>query len=186
MAPYFLTTLVFLLGPIQRVTGMGRPSFSERIAAAGTANEHRIPVRTPTHVVALVELETGVLVELVVSFDVWADETTFEVFGTEGTLLLPNPNWLDGELRIRSGESRDEVVHEGDPVRGRGLGIAELADAVTEGREPRPGSRLAFHVLDAALSVLDAAAAGRHVLVSSTCGRPAPLSAAERELLVSR
>ena len=185
MGPYFLTALVFLLGPVERVTGAARASFSERVVAPGTPHEHRIPVRTPTHVVAALELETGAVVELVVSFDVWADETTFEIFGTEGTLLLPNPNWLDGELRIRSVANLEEVVHGGKPVRGgRGLGIAELADALTEGREPRLGGNLAFHVLDAALSVLDAAREGRHVHVSSTCERPAPLSPSERDLFV--
>jgi predicted dehydrogenase len=186
MGPYFLTALVFLLGPVERVTGAGRASFAERVVAAGTPDEHRIPVRTPTHVVAALELGTGVVVELLVSFDVWAEETTFEIFGTEGTLLLPNPNWLDGELRIRRGAGAAEVVHAGKPVRGgRGLGVAELADALAEGREPRLGGKLAFHVLDTALSVLDAARAGRRVDVSSTCERPAPLSPRERELLVS-
>ncbi|GEM_PF-5546435 len=45
------------------------------------------------------------------------------------------------------------------------------------GRHHRANGELAYHVLDALHAVLEASSSGRHIELTGTCERPAPLSA---------
>ncbi|MET1031694.1 MAG: gfo/Idh/MocA family oxidoreductase, partial [Domibacillus tundrae] len=57
----------------------------------------------------------------------------------------------------------------------RGIGLAEMAYAILEGRSPRASGDLAYHVLDIMHGFHDAAEQGKHYELSSTCDQPAPL-----------
>ena len=57
MAPYYLSALVNLIGPVQRVVAMSSIGFAERIVTSNSPrNGHRIAVETPTHVMALLRV----------------------------------------------------------------------------------------------------------------------------------
>ena len=61
----------------------------------------------------------------------------------------------------------------------RGLGLADMALAMRDGRLHRASGDLAYHVLDTMHAILDASHEGRHVDLTSNCERPARLSAGE-------
>jgi predicted dehydrogenase len=178
MAPYYLTSLVNLLGPVRRVAGSARISFPERIA---TSREHfgrRLPVEVPTHVAALLDFAAGPVATLITSFDIWhANLPRIEVYGSEGTLCVPDPNIFGGAVRVRRAGAAEwsEVPLLFDDKVGRGIGVADLAYAITTGRQQRAGGELAYHVLDIMAAVEESSAAGRHILLESACARPAPL-----------
>jgi predicted dehydrogenase len=178
MGPYYLTSLVNLLGPVRRVAGSARISFPERVA---TSREHfgrRLPVEVQTHVAALLDFAAGPIATLITSFDVWhANLPRIEVYGSEGTLCVPDPNIFGGVVRVRragAAEWSDVPLLFDDKV-GRGMGVADLAYAISSGRPQRASDELAFHVLDIMMAVEESSNQGRHVLLESTCGRPAPL-----------
>jgi predicted dehydrogenase len=184
MGPYYLTALVFLLGPIRRVTGLARTGDLARVVATGPKAGMRIPVETETHVAAVVEHESGAVVTLTTSYDTWAEESSFELWGTDGTLVLADPNRFEGELAIvRRGSAEAERVSPwaGPAGAARGYGLADLVAAHGEGRPHRVCGELAFHVLDALSGILESAREARVVELSSGADQPKPLSAEEVE-----
>jgi predicted dehydrogenase len=179
MGPYYLTALVALLGPVRRVAGAARISFPERTLTSEARAGETIPVEVPTHVAGLLEFASGPIATLTTSFDVWAAELPrIEIYGSEGTLSAPDPNSFGGPVRIhRAGADAWEEVSlnpgYAEPV--RGIGVADLAEALAEGRPHRAGGDLAFHVLELMHGFHEAAESGRSVDVESTVERPAPL-----------
>lgn len=176
MGPYYLTALIHLLGPIRRVAGAARISFPERVIGSEPKRGQRIAVRTPTHVAGLLEFAAGPIATLITSFDVWAGTLPhIEVYGSEGTLLCPDPNTFDGPVQVwrTSTQAWEEApLVAGRRDQSRGIGVAEMAAAMRSGRPHRASGQLAFHVLDAMHAILEAAQAGQHVALSSSCDRP--------------
>jgi predicted dehydrogenase len=184
MGPYYLTALVTLLGPVRRVVGMAAASRATRVVGSGPRAGTRFPVEVATHVTGVLEHEGGALTTLLMSFDVWAGALPrIEVYGTGGSLSVPDPNGFDGDVRLfRAGAEKWEPVPErgGYPGASRGFGVADLARALADGGPHRADGRLAYHVLDVMESLLAAAGSGDAVTVASTCERPAPVPAAAR------
>lgn len=178
MGPYYLTAMVLLLGPIRRVTGAGRITFPERTVTSEDRRGEKIRVEVPTHVSAHLEFAGGAVGTLVATFDVRASEfPRMEVYGTEGSLAVPDPNGFGGPVRFCLAREKRLVTTPLEPGRGdeaRGLGLAEMAQALRRGRPHRASGELAFHVLEAMQAVHDAAERGGHVELTSTCERPAP------------
>lgn len=179
MGPYYLTALVSLLGPIRRATGSARATFPERTITSQPKSGTKIEVNTPTHVAGVLDFQNGAIATIVTSFDVWPSELPrIEIFGSEGTLSVPDPNTFGGPVRIRRPGERewtDVPLTHGYTANSRGLGLADLARAIREGRPHRASGELANHVLDAMQALLDASASGRHVEITTTCARPEPL-----------
>lgn len=184
MGPYYLTALVTLLGPVRKVVGMASTSRPVRTVGSGPRAGTEFPVEVATHVTGVLEHEGGALSTLVMSFDVWAgDLPRIEVYGTGGSLSVPDPNGFDGPVRLFSaGAGRWENV----PVQGgyaeadRGYGIADLARALATGTPHRASGQLAHHVLEIMESLLTAAENGRSVTVTSAGERPAAVPARAR------
>ena len=83
LGPYYLAAMVFCLGPIRRVAGMARKTFPERMIENGPRNGEMMPVEVDTHCLSMFEFESGVIGQMMVSFDVWESETPrLEVYGT--------------------------------------------------------------------------------------------------------
>ncbi|HEY3868104.1 MAG TPA: Gfo/Idh/MocA family oxidoreductase [Actinocrinis sp.] len=184
MGPYYLTALVTLLGPVRRVVGMASTPRATRIVGSGPRAGAEFPVEVATHVTGVLEHESGALSTLLMSFDVWAGALPrIEVYGTGGSLSVPDPNGFAGEVRIFRAEAKEwEPVQErgGYPGASRGFGIADLARALAEGGPHRADGRLAYHVLDVMESLLAAARTGNAANVASSCDRPAAVPAGAR------
>ena len=183
MGPYYLTALTTLLGPVRRVTGSARVTFPERKITSQPLAGTMITVNTPTHVAGVMDFEGGAVGTLVTSFDVWTeDHSRIDVYGTEGTLSVPDPNTFGGPVRVwRSGEDAWTDVPLTHPYtsNSRGLGLADMAQALRTGRGHRASGELGGHVLDVIHAFLDSSEEGRHVEVASGFDRPAPLPAGE-------
>jgi predicted dehydrogenase len=179
MGPYYLTALVALLGPVRRVTGSTRISFPERIIGSEPKHGDTIKVETPTHVAGVLDFASGPVATVVTSFDVWAAEVPrIEIYGSEGTLSLPDPNGFGGPVRLRQmgADKWEEVpLTHGHTENVRGIGVSDMAEALTLGRPHRASGELAYHVLDIMHAIHDASEQGQHIELSSTCSRPEPM-----------
>ena len=179
MGPYYLTALVNLMGPVRRVTGSAQITFPERLITSQPKHGTVIEVEVPTHVVGLLDFAGGAVGTIITSFDVWAAELPrIEVYGTEGTLSVPDPNTFGGPVRVylpRAGEWREIPLTHGYAENSRGLGVADMAAGLRSGRAHRASGELAYHVLDIMHAIHDASREGRHVELASSCPRPAPL-----------
>lgn len=181
MGPYYLTTLVALLGPVRRVTGSARISFPTRTIGSEPKRGQQIQVGAYTHSTGVLEFAGGAIGTITTSFDVWGSAAPrMEIFGSEATLSVPDPNTFRGPVRIlRAGCKEWEEVEITRPYtdNSRGLGLADMAAALQKGRPHRANGELAFHVLDIMHAIHDASAQGRHIELASTCDRPEGLPA---------
>jgi predicted dehydrogenase len=176
---YYLTALVALLGPATRVTGSARVSRATRPITSQPLAGTLIDVEVPTHVGALVEHESGPISTIVASFDVPATRYRFiEVYGTEATLSVPDPNTFGGPVQIRrTGEDdwTDVPLTHANASESRGLGLADMVRAARSGRPHRASGDLALHVLESMEKAIDSSDSGSHQLLETRCKRPAPL-----------
>jgi predicted dehydrogenase len=179
MGPYYLTALISLLGPVRRVTGSTRVTFPERTIRSGPRAGERIAVEVPTHLAAVLDFASGPIATLVTSFDVWASKAPkLEIYGSQGSLSLPDPNTFAGPVRIRGADDdtwRDVPVTRPYTKNSRGLGLADMAAGLRGGAAHRASGEMAYHVLEVMHAVETASREGRHIEIASTCERPAPL-----------
>ena len=198
LGPYYLAAMVFCLGPIAQVAGLGRKRETSRMIENGPRHGEMMPVEVDTHSLSLIEFESGVIGQMMVSFDVWESETPrLEIYGTNGTLCIPDPdpgdgaNIFQGPVWVRTRDTArwtkrprpkapaDWAVAEnthGLNFDARGVGLADLAMAVREGREPRASGTLGLHLCEVMEGMLQSPGLGRFVDIASTCARPPMLA----------
>jgi predicted dehydrogenase len=176
MGPYYLTALVFLMGPVRRVTAMTRATFPERTITSEAKYGEKITVDVPTHVAGTMEFGNGAIGTITTSFDVWGARLPFiEIYGTEGSLSVPNPNTFGGPVHVKLGR-RDwaeiPLTHANEE-NSRSIGVADMAYALQSGRPHRANGDLAFHVLDLMHAFHDAQDQGTFIDLASSCEQPA-------------
>ncbi len=182
MGPYYITDLVNLLGPVARVSAMSSRLRTERTITSEPKKGQVMPVHIDTHVTGSLGFANGAIVQIAMSFDVAAHKhVPLELYGTEQTLIVPDPNFFGGEVELRK-RGRDEpwtpVKVEAPYADGnyRSLGVADMAAGILENRPHRANGDLALHVLEVMEAFEHAAREGRTIEIKTPVTRPAPLS----------
>lgn len=180
MGPYYLTTLVTLLGPVRAVTGTVAKGYAERTCKHPDIAGRRLPVEVPTHFAGVLEFHQGAVVTVVMSFDVFAHRhAPIELYGTEGSLVLPDPNTFGGPVELYRTESsawEERPVTRPYAENSRILGLVDLIEGIEENRPPRCSGELAHHILEVMLTFEKAALEGRRLELESRPARPAALA----------
>jgi len=179
IGPYYITALINMLGPVSRVCGSARISSPIRKITNQIQYGREINVEVPTHIAGVLDFKNGAVCTLITSFDVYSHSLPFiEVYGTEGTLKVPDPNTFGGPVylkRFREDEWLKMPLVKGFGENSRGLGITEMAMAIEEDRPHLASGELAYHVLDVMHSIHEASSKGRYQKIKSRCKRPAML-----------
>ena len=182
MGPYYLTALITLLGPIRRVSGSHGSGFAQRTITSAPLSGQTVEVEVPTHVAGVLDFQSGAIGTIVTSFDVWASRAPrIEIYGTEGTLSVPDPNTFRGPVMVQRGREEWHEAPLTHPEGGRGLGVAEMAAALRAGRESRVDGAMANHVLDVMHAVHESSDDGRHVTLRTSCEPPAAVTPGQVE-----
>lgn len=177
MGPYYLTWLVELLGPVTGVVARGSTSHAERVIGSGPRAGTRFPVEVPTHIAGLLDFAGGASAQVVFSFQsALARAGVLELTGTDGALVLPDPNDFAGDATLwRTGSPDGETIAPTGTPLSRGHGVVDLARAIRDNRPERASGALALHVLEVMLALQASAEHGDTVAVASTVGPSAPL-----------
>ncbi len=179
MGPYYLTAMIAMLGPINRVVGLTSSAYEERTIGSAPKFGTKIQVNTPTHVAGMLDFTNGVVGTIVTSFDVFGGHTlpNIEIYGSAGTLRVPDPNSYGGPVLIRRHGASDwsEVALSHGTDNHRGIAVADMAYAISSGRPHRASGELAYHVLEAMHGFHDSSNEGKFYKMQSTCTIPAPL-----------
>ena len=197
LGPYYLTAMVFLLGPLRRVCGLGNRAFDQRMIENGPRHGTWMPVEVDTHSLSLLEFESGVIGSMTMSFDTWDSETPrFEIYGENGTICIPDPdpvhgaNIFQGEVWYRTRETsrwshqprpqgRDNWQIASNPFGfnedSRGLGLLDMAYAIRDRRPARASGEMAYHVVEVMAGIVKAPALGQYQTIESRCSLPEPL-----------
>ena len=201
MGPYYLTAMVALLGPISQTACFSSIGNKTRTIYSNPLRGNKINVEVPTTYTGIMEFESGVHANINMSFDVWLSNLPkFEIYGTEGTLFVPDPNMFGGKIKIfrkervldslnssfyggkevnysRNYEDLQELpqIYEEPLEYMRGLGVLDMAFALVNGRKHRTSEDLIYHVTEALLSFDTAVRNDVVYKMQSTCSRPKPM-----------
>ena len=179
LGPYYLTALVALLGPARRITSSARIARARREITSQPLAGTLMDVEVPTHVASVIDFSSGPVATLVTSFDVQAARSrNIEIYGTEGTLAVPDPNTFGGPVQIRRrGEKdwSDVALTHANATQSRGIGLVEMVRSLRAGRPHRASGELACHVLELMEKSVLASETGRHRTVETRCERPAAI-----------
>lgn len=178
VGPYFLTTLVHLFGSFSSVAAVGTTGRARRTVRVGDRAGTEFEVSVPTHVSAVAQFGDGGVAQSLFSFDSpLAKLGVIEITGTEATMLVPDPNFFVGDVKITRPratldelylEPHWEVIPAAGVVAGRGIGALDLARCIRHGGKPLASGRLAYHVLDTMIAMDESMSTGRTVDVTST------------------
>ena len=170
------------MGPVARVSAMSSRLRTERTITSEPKKGQVMPVHIDTHVTGSLGFANGAIVQIAMSFDVAAHKhVPLELYGTEQTLIVPDPNHFGGEVELRK-RGRDEqwtpVKVDAPYADGnyRSLGVADMAAGILEHRPHRANGDLALHVLEVMEAFEHAAREGRTIDIKTPVTRPAPLS----------
>ncbi len=178
MGPYYVTALVNLLGPVKRVAGITTKSFDERIATSEAVRGLRIPVKVSTHLAGVLEFANGAIITMIMSFDMWRHSLPcIEVYGTEGSMKVPDPNGFGGPVHISSARENWSEIPLAFPQNARMIGVIDMVCAIRSGRSHRASGALAYHVLEVMTAFDKSSQSRSHVEMQSTVERPAPFPA---------
>ena len=200
MGPYYITNLIQLIGPVKRVVSLASSATPTRTILSEPRKGEVIPVKSPTNIHALLEFEQGATITLSASWDIWAHRHThMELYGTEGSLFLPDPNFFGGVLERAGRDGVITQVPEWDHPLGvpnedidkarpranyRSVGLAEMAIAILQDRPHRCSLKLALHAVDVMTSILKSGETGEFVEMTTTCERPEALSPDQAQQLL--
>ena len=180
MGPYYITDLINLLGPVSRVAGFAVAPRTERTITSEPRAGERIPVHVATHVAGVLAFANGAVVQIGMSFDVAGHKhVPLEIYGTEGTLIVPDPNTFGGEVQLLKKGGAFEPQELSAPYADgnyRSIGLADMAHALRSNRPHRASGRLALHVLEVMEAFQTAADTGATVAITTPIERPAPLA----------
>jgi predicted dehydrogenase len=176
LGPYYLTALVQAFGPVSEVAAIGSTARATRHIGSGPNAGQPFDVTAPSHVGALIRFASGQSAQTIFSFDSAVHRTLLEINGTDGTMLVPDPNEFDGAVAVRRGSSDvTETVATTTARSTRGTGVLDMARAIRAGRPHRADGALAYHVLDVMASITDSIEACTFVEVESRVERAEPL-----------
>ncbi|MDR1703580.1 MAG: Gfo/Idh/MocA family oxidoreductase [Clostridiales bacterium] len=198
MGPYYISALLNLLGRAKSVTGVTRRGFDNRIITSKPHFGENITVTADTHAAGCIEFDSGAVAQLITTFDAhYTTQARFEVYGSEGTLVVPDPNTFGGPIllfRREDGEAAktDPALLKPEEIslyRGyrqlplmfgyrdnsRGLGLADMCKAIETGRPHRANSVQQLHVMEIMTAFTVSSKERRFVDLTTDYVREAPM-----------
>ncbi|MCV3239341.1 Gfo/Idh/MocA family protein [Mesorhizobium sp. ZC-5] len=201
LGPYYISNLIQLIGPVKRVAALATIPAKERTITSKPRFGEKVPVNTPTTILALLEFESGAAVTFNASWDVWDHgHAPMELYGEAGTIHVPDPNFFGGTVRysktgkpVKKAPKWDHPFgipnqkhKQGAMANYRTAGLADMAIAIAEGRPHRCSLEAALHAIDVMTGILKSGETGKFVDMQTTCERPAALGIKDAKALLAR
>lgn len=203
MGPYYVTALVQLLGEAKGLTGLTKRSFKERLITSEPHRGETIDVDVDTWLSGNIEFESGAIAQVFTTFDVhYTVQPRFEVYGTKGSMMVPDPNTFGGPVLLLRPEDFAAVTASAPktdpgldrhgvpdfyagwkempllydyPENSRGLGLADMAKALRTGRDHRANYQQQRHVLEIMTAFGKSSGQRAYVPIGSHYERTAPM-----------
>lgn len=200
VGPYYITNLVQLIGPVRRVAAMSSIPAAERTITSQPRSGEKITVETPTTIHALLEFQSGAIITMGASWDVWQHgHAPMELYGEDGSIFLPDPNFFSGDVDVMLGRDGaaerptwdhplgfpNERHGDRDMANYRAAGLSDMAHAISQGRPHRCSLELALHVVEIMTAILESGDSGKFIAMETSCERPAALDEGEARVLLA-
>jgi predicted dehydrogenase len=178
MGPYYVTALIHLLGPVESVAAFTGMTFKTRIATCKELAGKKLPVEVQTHQAGVMKFRNGAIINIVMSFDVWRHtHNPIEIYGTEGSLQVPDPNTFGGQPKVwvKGSEWKDVPLSHGYAENMRIIGVADMAAGIAGKRAHRCDGSMAMHALETMLAFETSSKSGKAVKIKTQCKQPKAL-----------
>lgn len=179
MGGYYLHAFVNFFGPVKRVSGFAKIYHQDRKYLNPHSPLYGDDFRETciNTMSASLEFASGVLGSLQITAESTSGgEQKIEVIGTEGTLYVHDPNNFGGPIRVkRSGTDEALTIpytHAFFEENRRGIGVADMAYAIKNGRRPRLDAALGLHVFEIIHSVWKSTETGQAYTIRNQTERP--------------
>ncbi|MDD3279188.1 MAG: Gfo/Idh/MocA family oxidoreductase [Lachnospiraceae bacterium] len=180
---YYLTALVSLLGPVAQVASMVRAPYPKHLNIWKESPEYGDEMDTPneSRVSAVLQFKNGVTGTVHLDADSALEDQAFmTIYGTKGILYLTDPNQFGGTIKFLPNPKQfDQTTEiqilpslENFSDNSRGVGPAEMAWAIREGRKSRVDKQMAYHVLEVLCAILESGEKEQYMTIHSDCTRP--------------
>lgn len=187
---YYLTNLINMLGPVRRVSANIKAPYPTHVNQFELSPHFGETFDSPneSQFYSVLELENGITGTVSINADsVFFDQTYYAVYGNKGIMYLGCPDWFAGQVYIydntydfAQSETPKRILQEnpfGFNKDSRGVGVADMAWAIREGRGARASKERAFHVMDIQECMVKSHENnGVFITVNSTCERAQPLT----------
>ena len=202
---YYITQLVNLLGPVESISSLSGTATEERTITSEPRNGEIIKVETPTTLMGVLNFKNKAKVQLFASWDVWKHQhSTIELYGLDGSMTIPDPNYFGGDLKVSNKNSDWEIIDTSKMLLGvpnkekgenmsaakvvanyRGIGLSDMVDSIKNKNKARCSIDLTLHVLEIMEGILVSADNKSLYVVSTTCDQPNHLSEEKIKILKS-
>lgn len=183
LGPYYVSNLVQLLGPVKRVAAMSSSGSEERTITSEPRYGEKIKVETPTTIHAVLQFQSGAQITYCASWDVWQHgHSNMELYGQNGTLHVPDPNFFGGEIRMTDKAAFVNIpdawqhpfskANDGQNANYRAAGLSDMALGILENRPHRCSLEFSLHVVDVMISILASGETGAFIEIETICDRP--------------
>ena len=200
MTGYYLHALVSLLGPVKRVAGFSR-NYGAKVFENPRNPKYKTSIDSlePGIMTGSLEFYSGCVAALTAVGECRMPEVPrLEIYGREGTLICPDPNYFGGAVYLARGPGgeRHEIplthgfvapLRSGPPISPqeaikwekscRGVGVADMAWAMRNGRPHRCSAELGLHACEIARGIEKSGENGLVYNLQSKPERPAALPA---------
>jgi predicted dehydrogenase len=188
---YYITQLVNLLGPVESILSVSGTASEERIITSEPRNGEKIKVETPTTLLGVLNFKNKAKVQLFASWDVWKHEhTTIELYGLDGSMVIPDPNYFGGKLKISKKDSDWKIIDTKDMFLGipnkenddgfvanyRGIGLSDMVNCIKQNKKFRCSIELTLHVLEIMDGILTSSVNTSIYNTITICDKPEFLS----------
>lgn len=199
MGGYYINAIVNLLGPVARVSGYCR-YYTDRKYTNPRHPDYNMPIKameSPSMLLGALEFKNGCYGNLVLMGEGFDREIPrIEIFGTEGNLIVPDPNYFSKDLfMLRKGSTEPVKVpfthgmcdtdFNVPPLSGkrepchnsrRGAAVADMAYAIRRGRKPRSSDELALHAVEIVTGIQKSCADNKVYQMTTCPEQPKPLA----------
>ena len=183
---YYISALIALLGSVKAARGFGAPAPQhDRQFLFDAANKSSWTIPGNNVMSASLQFECGALVSLHFNGNAaGAERYIMELYGTEATLSLGDPNRFDGVVKLLRPESSEVAMpfthgYNGinmlpdkspyDAYGHRGVGVAELAYAMRRNRPNRLSKEFGLHCQEVLYGIDEAIRSGATYEMESRC-----------------
>ncbi len=188
MGPYYLTVLVFLLGPIKEVVGYGKKSYEKRLITSKERFGDVIEVEVLTYITALLKFHNNVICTMIMSFDTLGHNLPYiEIYGETGTLSLPDPNCFSGKIQYYNKYAKKwwEFPSYYDIFENfRGIGIAEMVEGIARNRKFRTSGEIGFHIVEVMEKIIKSAEENKPYTIETNCEPPELMSESDYPIII--
>ena len=186
MGGYYLHGLINLLGPVSRVTGFSRtrhPVERHRNPRHPRYGE-QFPFDTPNMMAGALEFEQGSYATFMAVSEGYGETPRLEIYGTKGILVCGDPNSFGSPVQLGrinpegdAAKRYDVPFTHGYAMNSRGIGVADMAWAISNNRPHRCSAELGMHAFEIVCGITVSGESGAVYEMTTRCERPAALPA---------